>query len=316
MDYEIPDRNQQEDLRGIAGGMAMTVQVFRVHLARPAPRVLMGTVPAPGPLAFLMPLSRLLSSETRAFPRAHDPEGVFVVDGIESAYLAKDDPAEGVRPHVPVALERTYDPTEEAEAILTAATGLDPEDETAILKFVNTWGLLGAAEPDASIQLWDSVALTKSTLAGVKYLATSLKALQQRRWDDPTLPSIREEQNPIRNDPQPLHGDARARARWAAFARVLNERLSPVRPQLLPAKKGLRQLFRPRCIADLLYLTIWRQATEEDLILRKCRACRGLYSVARTNGKKKYCSPRCKNRATVRKWRSKQAKKERRRPNE
>jgi hypothetical protein len=156
------------------------------------------------------------------------------------------------------------------------------------------------------------VALTKSTLARVKLLAKWLWAMQQRRWHDPALPSLRQVQNLIRNNPLPLQSGTRPRAYWAAFAGELNKCLSPVRPHLILGNEGLHQHFRPRCLAELLYLTIWRAATDEHSILRECRCCRGLFSVLRTNQKKKYCSRVCKNRFTVRKWRSKQAKKQRR----
>ena len=50
-----------------------------------------------------------------------------------------------------------YDPTEDAEAILTAATRLDVQDDIGSLNFVNRYGLLGLVEPDNDVQLNDSV---------------------------------------------------------------------------------------------------------------------------------------------------------------
>lgn len=227
-----------------------------------------------------------------------------MAEGLESAYLG-----EGRHGHVPVKYLRTYDPTEEATKILTAATALDLADDAAILAFVNAWGLLGVAEPDAPHQLWDSVTRTKGTLDQIKGLAEWLRAMKTERWDDPALSVLSDRQLRMADDTQ---GGNRAAAYWAAFAGTLNECLSviTITPQLIAEGAGLRQVFRPRRIADLLYFALWQIADKHDSVLQVCRACRGLYPVSRTNEKKTYCSPKCKNRATVQQWRSRQTRKE------
>ena len=63
----------------------------------------------------------------------------------------------------------------------------------------------------------------------------------------------------------------------------------------------MKQYFLPRCLLDLLYITLWKIAAEDDTVLRRCRSCKGLFSVARTNRKRVYCTRICKNRMNVRK---------------
>lgn len=263
----------------LVGRWKLLYRVFRSRLARPAPLFLRGATVG--------------ADRKPARPWARDPQGVFVAEGIDSPEGAK--------------LILTYDPTQEATKILTSATALDPHDDEALLGFVNRWGLLGLAEPDKEAQLWDSVRKTKEELARIARLAQWLRAMKERKWRDKALPPLDEVRRIVSGVPTRLTPHQRVRAYWLAYANELNQSLwrRPVRTLLLPEGRSVRQYFRPRCLADVLYMTLWNAATDGDSILRQCPGCRGLFTVSMTNQKRRYCGPRCKNLANVRRWRAK-----------
>jgi hypothetical protein len=259
-------------LQGLAGGWRFRYSVYQVHRKDPPPNLLFSAKAGNEP----------------AFPWASLPGGVFIVTSTRDPKLL-----------------RTYDPTQEADTILTEASTLDPEDDETLLRFLNKWGLLGLVAPDNAVQFWDSVFQTRHEVGRIKRLAGWLGAMKAGRWRSGSLPSMSEVRKLVPDIPRQLTLGGRSRAYWLAFANELNQALwgCPVRAILLSEGHSVRRHFLPRCLRDVLYLTLWRYASDEDAVLRECLGCHGLFSVSRTNNRKCYCSWACKNRATVRRWR-------------
>jgi hypothetical protein len=241
----------------------------------------------------VIPQSVVNSTETRAWAR--DREGVYRADFEVSGTAVR------LKPPL-----REYDPTEHAWEILRDATALDLADEFAILAFLNRWGLLGVAEPENEVQIWDPAWQTKDQIREVQRLGGWLSALKEQRWRDSAISSNMPERELPRN--RKAWKD-RSLLAWKVFAEELNGSLAnvPVRLAILPSglsrRREVKQCFLPRCLLDLLYITLWQIATEDDTVLRRCQSCKGLFSVARTNRKRVYCTRTCKNRITVRRHR-------------
>ncbi len=224
--------------------------------------------PAPRELLHVMP----------PIPLATHPDGMFVVAGFNAPE--------------PIQPARVYDPLEDAPRVFAAATAIDPADDAALLLFVNTWGLLGVSleprDPRDMGQYWESVFLVRKALAELRRLSAWLQAMKDGRWSDPALPTI----------DVPLA--KRIEAYRQRFAVDLNQRLrrSPIRLEL--ELDTFNPLFRPKTLADVLFIHLWQHARDDDTVARRCEACGGLFFVSSTNRKRRHCSFTCKNRMTRR----------------
>jgi hypothetical protein len=218
----------------------------------------------------------------------------------------------------PLTAVRRYVATQHAAEILTASTACDVDDDDKLLEFVNTWGVLGCVGPFRDLGYWDSVALTRDELRTVGRLARWLSAMQGNRWTSPDIPRLSERVLRASWGLERKIGRVRRGEAWAAFGHELNQRLDGVAvyPSLglhLRRVSGrvrntsVSPELHPRCLRELLWVELWRAATASEVVLRECHGCRGFFSVAVTNHKKRYCSILCKNRAGTRRWYKKPA---------
>lgn len=76
---------------------------------------------------------------------------------------------------------RVYDPTEDAEANLTAATRLDVQDDIGSLNFVNRYGLLGLGEPYNDVQLNESVGQAGPPLRSTTFCRSSIGSRRRHK---------------------------------------------------------------------------------------------------------------------------------------
>ncbi len=203
---------------------------------------------------------------------------------------------------------KEYDPIREAGEIFASATGLDVHSDTDLLAFVNHYGLLGLADPKAEVQLYDSVFRTRHELGRVQSLAHWLSALKEGRWRDRALPTRDDVRRKLKGRvlKRPA-ASAWPSLHWAAFAAELNGILEGRQLRaglaLVEEGDGLESRLQPRCLVDVLYLTLWQQATRGDEEPRRCQGCDGMFFVRPTNQKQLFCSPRCNTRVKVRRHR-------------
>lgn len=265
--------NRLDKTTAIAALWGLKWDIFPVKIVEPAPRFLRDAKKGDG---------------TPAFPWARWPGGVFVTEGIE-----------GSKDLVPV---RGYDPTACAGSILLEATRINLENQEALLGFVNKWGLLGIAEPDNAIQLWDSVFLTRAQLHNIKRLAGWLQAMQHGKWKSSAIPPLDEVRKllaDVRVEPK-----NRRELYHLAFQQEFNKKAwgCPLRPLLLSDGRQFRRYLRPLRLLDVLYIELWQAAFARDTVLRQCAECKGLFSVKKSNRLKAFCTPACKNRRNFRRW--------------
>ncbi len=264
------------DMNSLAAAWSWKCPVYRYRIADPAPDWALNA----------------RTGDDWLYPWARQPGGVLIAEGIDAP-----------RDVVP---SRTYDPTEEIEELLAAATSLDATDDEDLLRFVNRWGLLTLA-PGPQEGLLDSVYQTRQHLATIRRLVDRLDALKRNRWR--ALPSLTEIRRHLPGVPRSPSPRERQRIQWQAFAQDLNAEIGrlPVllRPVLVPDQgvPGVRQTWQPGRLIDVLLVSLWQNATAADLVPRRCGTCTGLFFVSVTNKKRLYCSPRCKNLAGVRRWR-------------
>ena len=147
----------------------------------------------------------------------------------------------------------------------------DPDD---VLTFVRRFGLLGCAEPQDAVQMFDSVLLSQKFLERFQLLAARVRTLKADesasldRWTR-LLKAIQKELHAISVQPDfEMRTDPTGRAQPA-------------------------QLWRPRCLKDVLFLTLWQVSQAADYGPRQCLRCEGLFFVTLRNSKKIYCSKSC-----------------------
>jgi hypothetical protein len=227
---------------------------------------------------------------------------------------------------------RVYDPVVEGTALLLAAMSLNADVPEEVLRFVQEWGLLGAAHPlytEEGRVAVDGVTATRETLRDVGRLGRWLAAMHARRWRDPAvIAGCRLDvaaqialKHRVRTSPTP-------RQVWwffkehlnAALARVVGMRLqvafegdAPVPPQIKQMSTG--PVFPVLCVLtvhDALYLELWRQLQNSPLRLRLCEGCPLIFPAARTKREQRYHSRACQTRAANAKWYQKKENRERR----
>lgn len=174
-----------------------------------------------------------------------------------------------------------YDLTEVADEILTDAQSAAGGDPKTLLHFVNRWGVLGVGVPGYQEFSFDGVELTHQHLSWLKERIEALGALRGRRQTSAT---------------------------WADLAFDLNSVLGGIHPAARPTGHGLVPVHHLSRLWDALCFRLWERATESRR-LRRCPECRTLFFPRRVSHK--YCTRRCVNRITVRRWRRKQKRQRR-----
>jgi len=178
---------------------------------------------------------------------------------------------------------RTYDPIAEAGAAFAGATSFDPEDEVALLEFVNQWGLLGVEDQEFFDYPVDAVERSSGELAELRELSDRLASISRASRAE----RVRE---------------------WPLFANHLNGWLETlrIRPVLDFRDGRASQAWWPRHLRDVLWAHLWRVAGTVDQTLRTCEGCGGLFAVSLTNAAKRSCSVPCGSRVRWRRFRTRQ----------
>ena len=173
---------------------------------------------------------------------------------------------------------------ERGAEVLSHASRVNTHDPDDVLTFVRKFGLLGCAEPHDAVQMFDSVRYSQDCLETFQRLAARVRTLKadesasQRRWTL-LLQAIRKELHVISVQPDfEMRTDTTGRAQPA-------------------------QLWRPRCLKDVLFLTLWQVSQAVDYGPRQCLRCEGLFFVTRRNSRKQYCSKSCNDVARVNRYR-------------
>jgi len=193
----------------------------------------------------------------------HLPGGVFVADGTSKKVISQERGAE----------------------VFAHASRVNINDPDDVLTFVRTFGLLGCAEPQDAVQMFDSVLSSQDCLERFQRLAVRVRTLKEEsasrdRWTR-LLKAIQKELHVISVQPDfEMRTDTTGRAQPA-------------------------QLWRPRCLKDVLFLTLWQVSQAVDFGPRQCLRCDGLFFVTRRNNKKQHCSASCSNAARVNRHRQK-----------
>lgn len=170
--------------------------------------------------------------------------------------------------------------------VFSHATRVKTTHPDDMLTFVRKVGLLGCAEPGEAVQQFDSVRLTRDCLNHFQRLAKRVWKLKkenasQRRWTR-LLKEIQIELHKTSVQPDfEMRTDTKGRTRPT-------------------------QLWRPHCLKDVLFLTLWQVAQIEDYGPRQCRQCEGLFFVTTRNSRQLYCSKSCGGVARVNRYRDKQ----------
>ena len=168
---------------------------------------------------------------------------------------------------------------EQGAEVFSHATRVNANDPNDMLTFVRKVGLLGCAAPDDAIQRFDSVLYTRRCLNTFQRLAKRVQKLKaksasQRRWTS-LLKAVQKELHNISVQPDfEMRADNEGRTRPT-------------------------QLWRPRRLRDVLFLTLWQVAQAEDYGPRQCLRCEGLFFVTKRNSRKKYCSKPCNDVARM-----------------
>ena len=163
---------------------------------------------------------------------------------------------------------------ERGAEVLAHASRVNTNDPDDVLTFVRTFGLLGCAEPRDAVQMFDSVLYSQKRLAIFKHLASRGQTLKA--------------------------DESASRDRWTRLLKAIRKELHPISVQLdfemrtdPTGRARPAQLWRPRCLQDVLFLTLWQVSQAADYGPRQCLRCEGLFFVTRRNSKKKYCSKSC-----------------------
>jgi len=175
---------------------------------------------------------------------------------------------------------------EQGAEVFSHATRVNTNDPDDMLTFVRKVGLLGCAEPRDAVQMFDSVLYTQDYLDKFQRLAKRV---------------------------QKLKAESASQRRWTSLLKAIQKELHTtfVQPdfEMRTDKKGRTrptQLWRPRCLKDVLFLTLWQVAQAEDYEPRQCLRCEGLFFVTTRNSRKQYCSKSCSGVARVNRYRQKQ----------
>ena len=227
-----------------------------------------------------------------------------------------------------------YDSAAVSDALLAAATRLDPDDAKAIVEFTATWGFVTGETLSRAMDARPLDHL-QAALREIQYLARWLIAMKRRRWKSPDLPSrtkLWERRYDVRerieaatglpvcdvSEPDELADKIPPKfwslMYWADFAAEMNERIGQMHLSLgIDLETGT--LSQGLSVGDprtVMILRLWQHAEDQDSVARQCKGCQGVFFRAHTNTKKIYCSYRCKVRVNVRRHRAKE--KRRRRP--
>ena len=177
---------------------------------------------------------------------------------------------------------------EQGAEVFSHATRVNTNDPDDMLTFVRKVGLLGCAEPRDAVQMFDSVLRTRVCLNKFQRLAERVQKLKAK-------------------------AESASQRQWTSLLKAIQKELHTtfVQPdfEMRTDKKGRTrptQLWRPRCLKDVLFLTLWQVAQAEDYEPRQCLRCEGLFFVTTRNSRKQYCSKSCSGVARVNRYRQKQ----------
>jgi hypothetical protein len=170
----------------------------------------------------------------------------------------------------------SYEPSPVAQHILRDVQRFDPKDPALLLRFVNTWGLLGVGIPGLPHFSFDGVEATRIWIAGAQSWLRSIKMLQDGEKTVTT---------------------------WPDLAMIINGGLGRVHPATRVTASGLDPVYRASCLLDVIWLQLWDMATGGKK-LRRCRDCPAVFIPTRAN--QTYCSRLCANRPSVRRAKKKQ----------
>jgi len=174
---------------------------------------------------------------------------------------------------------------EQGAEVFSHATRVNTNNSDDILAFVNTVGLLGCAEPHYVVQMFDSVQYTRACLNNFQHLVKRVQTLKEKNA---------------------------SKRRWTSLLKAIQTELhkTSVQPDFemrADTEGGMRptQLWRPQCLKDVLFLTLWQVAQAEDYGPRQCLRCEALFFVTKRNSRKQYCSKSCSGLARVNRHRQK-----------
>ncbi len=211
-----------------------------------------------------------LASVYRFRGRPWPKEGLFVPRHWPSSPSDTDLPA-------PI---RQYDPRPLAEDIVQDISRMDVQDATALLAFVNRWGLLRDG-------WYGEVAGTRLWLQTAKTVIGDLYALQHRRAEPPT------------------------RAEWEELGFDVRSFVGGMHFAVRATPDGLRPVFRAANLADVIGLRLFELATSAEH-LRQCAydRCRAFFIPDRRD--QIYCKTedeqRCARRASLERLRTRRRK--------
>lgn len=189
---------------------------------------------------------------------------------------------------------KLYCPTDCAREILIDFTRHDPEKPEDLLHFVNSWGCLGVGGTTYGRIGFDSVNKTRDAFRHLRALADQLAILKglEPTNDEEVQKKGRQQRGRTASDRY---------LEWTAFAQHLNPHLQAISPAIRPeVDRGVRAIWRPKRLLDVLYLELWVWATDYENFGR-CPECAAIFARSRTN--QLYCSRACVNRAGARRWR-------------
>jgi hypothetical protein len=205
-----------------------------------------------------------------------------------------------------------YNPVEEADALLSAATRVNVDDPASVTDFVNHWGLLGvglAGECTAVPGRWDVLWATTEQLRLVQRFVGRLSALQASRRHGPDLPTIDEARSIVARVDSSTPSQVRPRdygkVQWLAFAVDLEPYLRNVQPTIRwdDAKRQPVLAWRTDRPLYVLYAMIWDWATRGGSV-RRCQypPCSKFFYADRAN--KWHCCRGHTRYAKQREWRA------------
>jgi len=189
---------------------------------------------------------------------------------------------------------KLYRPTDCAREILIDFTRHDPEKPEDLLHFVNLWGCLGVGGTTYGRGGFDSVNKTRDAFRHLRALTDQLGRLKE-------LEPPNDEGMQKKGRQRIGRTESDRYLEWTAFAQHLNPHLEAISPAIRPEPgRGVRAIWRPKRLLDVLYLELWVWATDYETFGR-CPECAAIFARSRTN--QLYCSRACVNRAGVRRWR-------------
>jgi hypothetical protein len=199
---------------------------------------------------------------------------------------------------------RRYDPMAEADALLRAATRVNPDDPAALLAFVNEWGLLGVGLWGNKRGPFDSVLFTRERVKQVQAHVRWLRALRKGDWRSRDLPTLDHARGQAEigapRRPGPVSRGDRERRHWQAFGASLDRHLRGIYPAIgWDRDAGAIPAWTASRLIEVLWATVWDWATRGGS-LRRCPHCQAFFPAE--DPRKQYCSRECVNRASAAKW--------------